>query len=240
MPSAVPVLPVADLVRPSPGTGASASRCGGLRPHGYAILGFEGTELHLAEHAERRRPPRRSRAATCGSPTPTPCTPAGWPSAPARSPRSPTSPTASASSPPRTSTATCGGSASPIRRRPARRLPPPDADRRAGHRPSPTGGRAPSPPTADPAPADRAGVGLAPTAAPGTDDDRWSPRRRRRACAGCGLADGELPPGLAAQVRDEVHASASCSRDADDDAVRRRPAPARGRPWSTASTSATC
>lgn len=45
-------------------------------------------------------------------------------------------------------------------------------------------------------------------------------------CAGCGLVNGELAArAIGAQVRDEVHAFGELLAQADDDAVRRRPAP---------------
>ncbi len=45
-------------------------------------------------------------------------------------------------------------------------------------------------------------------------------------CAGCGLVNGELAArAIGAQVRDEVHAFGELLASADDDAVRRRPAP---------------
>lgn len=49
-------------------------------------------------------------------------------------------------------------------------------------------------------------------------------------CAGCGLVNGELAArAIGAQVRDEVHAFGELLATADDDAVRERPAPDR---WS--------
>lgn len=45
-------------------------------------------------------------------------------------------------------------------------------------------------------------------------------------CTGCGLVNGELAArAIGAQVRDEVHAFGELLATADDDAVRRRPAP---------------
>lgn len=64
---------------------------------------------------------------------------------------------------------------------------------------------------------------------PGTGLDAWVPLVEAGdvACAGCGLVPGELPArALGAQVRDEVHAFGRVLEAADDDQLRTRPAPA--------------
>ena len=62
---------------------------------------------------------------------------------------------------------------------------------------------------------------------PGTLQDAWLPLVEDGArCAGCGLVNGELAArAIGAQVRDEVHPFGELLLHADDDAVRRRPAP---------------
>ena len=62
---------------------------------------------------------------------------------------------------------------------------------------------------------------------PGTTDDAWFALVDSGVrCAGCGLVIGELPArALGAQVRDEVHSFGELLAEADDDAVRRRPGP---------------
>lgn len=62
---------------------------------------------------------------------------------------------------------------------------------------------------------------------PGTSDDAWFALvSGPDACAGCGMVAGELHVrALGAQVRDEVHAFGERLTQADDAAIRRRPAP---------------
>lgn len=62
---------------------------------------------------------------------------------------------------------------------------------------------------------------------PGTDESAWFDLVASGArCAGCGLDTGDLPArALGAQVRDEVHAFGELLAAADDEAVRRRPGP---------------
>ena len=69
--------------------------------------------------------------------------------------------------------------------------------------------------------------GLRTDGGPGTGEDAWYPLVAEGAtCAGCGLANGELASrAIGAQVRDEVHPFGELLAAADDDAVRQRPAP---------------
>ena len=62
---------------------------------------------------------------------------------------------------------------------------------------------------------------------PGTGEDAWySLVAESQTCAGCGLANGELAArAIGAQVRDEVHPFGELLAGADDDSVRRRPTP---------------
>jgi uncharacterized glyoxalase superfamily protein PhnB len=67
---------------------------------------------------------------------------------------------------------------------------------------------------------------------PGTSGDAWFRlvAEGDRRCAGCGWLPGELPArALGAQVRDEAHAFGLLLAAADDDGLRTRPAP---RTWS--------
>lgn len=70
-------------------------------------------------------------------------------------------------------------------------------------------------------------VTIAAVADAGTGDEDWfAVVAGDEACAGCGLLPGELHVrALGAQVRDEAHALGERLVAADDDALRRRPAP---------------
>jgi hypothetical protein len=73
-----------------------------------------------------------------------------------------------------------------------------------------------------------ADAGDAPTdGSPGTHDSAWYALvTESRRCAGCGLQNGELPSrALGAEIRDVVHAFGDLLRIADDEQVRIRPAP---------------
>ena len=219
------MLPVSDVVRST----AWYQRLGfevRAEYDGYAIVAFDGAEVHLNEFHDAppatetfsgRLPPRGRRRRRPR--------PLGRHGRAAPSPRPRTSSTGSASSPPRTSTATSGGSARRIAGGPIDGWEPAE----------------PSRPTSSPHRFDE----LA-DAAPRRSTRRRpeaSDRRRRRApadervgrrswptalrCAGCGLVNGELAArAIGAQVRDEVHPFGELLAAADDDAVRRRPAPA--------------
>jgi catechol 2,3-dioxygenase-like lactoylglutathione lyase family enzyme len=73
-----------------------------------------------------------------------------------------------------------------------------------------------------------AGAGDAPLdGSPGTHDSAWyAIVTEGRRCEGCGLQTGELPSrALGAEIRDVVHAFGDLLRVADDTQVRERPAP---------------
>jgi catechol 2,3-dioxygenase-like lactoylglutathione lyase family enzyme len=112
-----------------------------------------------------------------------------------------------------------------------------DPSREAGPGPADPGGpRTAAADPADPggpgtAAADAAGLGTAPTdGSPGTTDDAWRDIVATGPCAGCGLtATDGAATSLAGRVRDEAHRWGGVLTGADDEAVRRRPAPGR---WS--------
>lgn len=82
-------------------------------------------------------------------------------------------------------------------------------------------------PVAAPAPVPGPAGELRTDGGPGTGDDAWyAIVAEGERCAGCGLPNGELAArAIGAQIRDEVHPFGELLAQADDDAVRRRPTP---------------
>ena len=193
-PIAVPVLPVSDLVRST----AWYQRLGfEVRAEfaGYAIVAFQGAELHLNELPDAP-PATESRSGAYLRVTDADAVFAHW-------------------------TAMGAPTIAPPEDQPygIREFATEDLDGNLWRVGSPLVVEAPAPSRPAPPPE-------APEVA--QDDDAWfalvSGDER---CIGCGMQPAELPArALGAQIRDEVHAFGELLAEADDDAVRRRPAPA--------------
>lgn len=206
--TAVPVLPVADLVR----SVAWYERLG-FRVRAffedYAILGFDGAELHLAEHPNAP-PATESLSGAYLRVADADVVHAHWSAvgAPTISP-----PTDQPYGIREFATEDLDGNlwrvGAPIADGPADASVPPDA-----------------PSAAEPVIESRGE--LRTDGGPGTGEDAWySLVTEGQTCAGCGLVNGELAArALGAQVRDEVHPFGELLANADDDAVRQRPDPA--------------
>ncbi|QXC60061.1 DinB family protein [Aquihabitans sp. G128] len=201
VPDAVPVLPVADLTRSVAWYGRLGFAVRALHPD-YAILGFGTTELHLAESPSVAGTEswsgcylRVADAATVH---------ASWLAAGVRE-------------------------VAPLADQPygIREFATEDLDGNLWRVGSPTPG-GPLDDDHDLTRADGADrTGPAPTdGGPGTDHASWAAVVADGTCAGCGIraADGAVA-GLAGRLRDEAGRWALVLLDADDDAVRRRPAP---------------
>ncbi|WP_426570947.1 DinB family protein [Aquihabitans sp. McL0605] len=87
--------------------------------------------------------------------------------------------------------------------------------------------RPPAPSEPEPVAAQAAADDARTDGGPGTVEEAWYPLvADGQRCAGCGLPNGELAArAIGAQVRDEVHSFGDLLAAADDDDVRRRPAP---------------
>ncbi len=195
VPCAVPVLPVSELAH----SVAWYTRLGfAVRAEydGYAILGFEGTELHLAEHPDT--PPATESLSGCYlRVADADALHARW-------------------------TALGAREVAPPGDRPwgQREFATEDPDGNLWRVGSPLVERS-SAPTSDATDGSGATDGSA-----GTGLDHWLVVVAEATCAGCGLAAADGPASaLAGRLRDEAHRWGVALTDADDDPVRRRPAP---------------